>query len=126
MIFVQLESPLAGPDDQTRRLNLEYAVRCLKNALLRGEAPFAGHLLYPLCLDDLKPAERAAGILAGFAVMERTDLTAAYIDRGISPGMRLGIAEAERLGHRVVYRTERFPDADFGSWAQISIALGKS
>lgn len=37
------------------------------DALDRGEAPYASHLLYTQMLDDTIPAERELGIKAGFA-----------------------------------------------------------
>lgn len=111
MLFVIIESPFAG-DVAGNRL---YGQQCLKNALLRGEAPFARHLLYTQALDDTVPAEREAGILADLAVMTRADRVAVYVDRGISSGMRRGIDEANRLGIRVTYRSERHPEADFNS-----------
>jgi len=60
---VILESPYAG-DVAT---NVAYARRALRDCLLRGEAPFASHLLYtqPGVLDDTLPDERACGIEAG-------------------------------------------------------------
>lgn len=65
---VILESPFAGNWLQ-RWLNVRYARRCLRDALQRGEAPIASHLLYTQrgVLDDAKPAARQLGIDAGLA-----------------------------------------------------------
>jgi hypothetical protein len=101
---VLLESPLAGEVEENRR----YARACMRDCLLRfDEAPFASHLLYdqPGLLDDLVPDERALGIEAGLRWGEAAEATVVYIDRGISNGMRHGIARAEKLGRPVVYRT---------------------
>ena len=42
MRFVIIESPYAGNVEE----NEEYARKCLRDCLMRGEAPFASHLLY--------------------------------------------------------------------------------
>jgi len=102
MTLVDLESPFVGDVEAI----LTYARRCMADSLARGEAPIASHLLYtqPGILDDAVPAERQQGIAAGKAWAAHADLTAVYCDRGISDGMRVGIADAERAGRRVEYR----------------------
>lgn len=102
MIRVVIESPLAGDI----ALNTTYARRCMRDSLARGEAPFASHLLYAQLglLDDNVPTEREQGIAAGFAWGACADLVAVYTDRGISDGMRRGIARAEAAGTPVEYR----------------------
>ena len=53
MRLVIVESPYAG-DIET---NVKYARRCVKDSLMRGEAPIASHLLYTQegILDDTTP-----------------------------------------------------------------------
>ena len=99
---VILESPYAG-DVQA---NVEYARLCLRDCLLRNEAPIASHLLYtqPGVLDDLIPSERAMGIEAGLAWGAGADMTVVYTDKGISRGMQYGIERAEKEGRPVEYR----------------------
>lgn len=82
---VILESPYAGEVE----LNVRYLQSCLRDSLLRGEAPFASHGLYtqPGVLRDEVPKERELGILAGFAWRDAAELTVFYIDRGFSGGM---------------------------------------
>lgn len=101
--LVVVESPYAG-DVAT---NLTYARACMRDCFARGEAPFASHLLFTQdgVLDDLVPAEREQGIEAGLRWGERASLVAVYVDRGISPGMRLGIGR--HLGDR---------DPETGAW----------
>jgi hypothetical protein len=74
---------------------------------LAGDAPYASHLLFDQegVLNDLLPAERELGITAGFAWGEVADLTAVYVDRGISDGMRRGIASAENQSRPVEFRS---------------------
>jgi hypothetical protein len=133
MRLVVVESPYAGKASKwwgplapvvrwmrTCR-NVKYARAALRDCLVRGEAPFASHLLYtqPGVLRDHVPAERAHGIEAGFAWAEvgiyvstpegREPLhffadRVIYSDRGVSSGMRAGIDHAEKIGQRVVWR----------------------
>lgn len=102
MKLVILESPYAG--DVQR--NIDYGRQCLRNSLLRGEAPLASHLLYtqPGVLDDLNPAERMQGMSAGLAWLESSEGTVVYTDLGISSGMQHGIDTAIALGKPVEYR----------------------
>ena len=89
MRLVIVESPYAG-DVNT---NEEYARDCLRDCLLRGEAPYASHLLYtqPGILDDTNPAERQWGIDAGLAWRHVADLQVVYLDKGFSTGMAHGM-----------------------------------
>lgn len=99
---VILESPYAGDV----AANVEYARRCVRDSLLRGEAPIASHLLYtqPGVLNDDIPVERQHGIDAGLAWRAVADASVVYTDRGISKGMQYGIEAAESAGLVVEYR----------------------
>jgi hypothetical protein len=100
---VIIESPYAGQIER----NVRYARLALRDSLLRGEAPYASHLLYtqPGVLRDEMPPERTNGIEAGQAWMEVADLVAVYADHGVTDGMRAGIEAAAKKGVPVVYRT---------------------
>lgn len=102
MRLVIVESPLSG--DVPR--NIRYARACMRDALMRGDAPFASHLLYAQegILDDLKPDERGLGIVAGFEWGRAAEATVVYTDLGISAGMKLGIQDAELSRRPVEYR----------------------
>lgn len=99
---VILESPYAGDVER----NEKYARLCLRDSLLRGEAPIASHLLYtqPGVLDDKNPEERALGIEAGLAWGTFAVKTVVYEDYGISKGMEYGIARAKKEKRPIVYR----------------------
>ena len=86
--------------------NIRYARACMRDALLRGEAPYASHLLYTQegVLDDQVPDERMLGINTGFAYRDAVELTAVYTDLWMSGGMKAGIADAEEKGRPVEYR----------------------
>lgn len=100
---VILESPYAGDVEG----NVEYARKCVRDSLSRGEAPIASHLLYtqPGILNDLIPEERQWGIDAGLEWRKVADASVVYTDRGISKGMEYGIAAAEAAGISVEYRS---------------------
>jgi hypothetical protein len=87
MIPVILESPYAGRVS----LHLRYLRACMRDSLLRGEAPYASHHLYtaPGVLRDELAAERDRGILAGFAWRALAHKTVFYVDLGWSTGMEL-------------------------------------
>jgi len=100
--IVILESPYAGDIER----NLAYARAALRDCVLRGEVPLASHLLYtqPGVLRDEVPEERALGISLGLELRRVAEATVVYTDRGISEGMRLGIADAEAHGRPVEFR----------------------
>lgn len=100
--LVLIESPYAGDVER----NVAYARACVRDSLLRGEAPFAMHLHYtqPGILDDLVSAERALGIECGLAWGARADLSAVYTDLGITPGMHKGLFRARLEGRRIEMR----------------------
>lgn len=102
MRLVILESPYAGDV----AANETYARACLRDSLLRGEAPIASHLLYtqPGVLDDTIPEERQHGIDAGLAWKAVAHASVVYIDRGITRGMQYGIDAATKAGIPVEMR----------------------
>ena len=86
---VIIESPYAGDIVA----NVEYAKRCMRDCLKRGEAPYASHLLFTQegILDDGVPEQRTLGIEAGLEWGAVADAAVVYIDKGITPGMMKGI-----------------------------------
>lgn len=78
----------------------------MADSLKRGEYPLASHLLYTQqgILNDSIPAEREMGIKAGLEWAKHADLTAVYLDKGITKGMREGIENAKKAGRRIEYR----------------------
>ena len=100
---VVIESPYAGDVER----NISYARACLKDALKRGEAPLASHLLYtqPGVLDDTISEERKLGMEAGFVWGALAKTCAVYVDYGVTSGMLEGIQRAEKAGLKIEYRT---------------------
>jgi hypothetical protein len=109
---VIIESPYAAPTPEELALHLDYARACLRDSLLRGEAPIASHLLYtqPGVLRDEVQEERAMGIAAGWAWREVADAWIFYLDLGWSGGMKAARELAEREGRPIVLRI-------LGEWA---------
>lgn len=99
---VIVESPFAGDIEA----NLIYVRACMRDCLMRGEAPFASHALYtqPGILDDTIEVERIHGINAGHAWMHGAQAVVVYQDLGISKGMERGINSARINGLPVEYR----------------------
>ena len=102
MKLVILESPYAGDVE----LNIAYARACVRDSLLRGEAPIASHLLYTQegILDDTVPEERKHGIDAGLSWKSVAEGSVVYTDLGITKGMEYGIKQAKEQGIPVVIR----------------------
>lgn len=105
MRLVILESPFRGKTPEETAENVRYAKVAMLDSLRRGESPLASHLLWPGILDDADPRERLAGISAGLAWGPSAAATVVYQDRGISDGMRLGIARAKEEGRPVEWRS---------------------
>lgn len=103
MRLVIVESPFAGDVEA----NIQYARRCVRDSLSRGEAPIASHLLYTQegILDDDIPSERRWGIDAGLAWRDVAEASVVYVDRGISKGMEYGIAAAKAAGMPIEIRS---------------------
>lgn len=96
MIPIILETPYAGDVP----LHLLYLRACMRDCLLRGEAPYASHGLYtqPGVLRDDVPEERAQGIAAGFVWRECAAYTVFYINLGWSAGMLLARQAVQDAG----------------------------
>lgn len=107
---VIIESPFAASETRTVEQNIEYARACMQDSLLRGESPYASHLLYtqPGILDDLSPTERKLGIEAGFEWRDVSDLTVFYVDYGYSNGMLIGLQDC--INKRKPYEVRRIYD----------------
>lgn len=116
---VVVESPLGGPYLESNWL---YAQACMKDSLMRGEAPYLSHLLYPQVLDDHTPEHRELGMKAGVVVSKRLLDNGAghvyYVDLGMSRGMQA----AQEWGYQIEIRLLG------GQWESVarSIARGDS
>ncbi len=104
---VIVESPYAGRSENEIAENIDYARACVRDCILRGEAPFASHIIYtqPGILRDGIPDKRSLGMRAGFSWVEVADATIVYTDLGISRGMLAGIAQARKAGKPIVFRS---------------------
>lgn len=93
---VVIVSPYSGDVEK----NLRYLRAAMRDCLLRGEAPFAGHGLFTQegVLDDSDAEERALGMKAHQAWMDACDLVVAYTDKGHSPGMVEDLFAASACG----------------------------
>lgn len=101
---VVIESPFKGATATDEAMHVSYAQQCLLDSLVRGEAPFASHLLYTQVLDDQLPEDRRRGIEAGLRAVEGFELTAVYLDWGLSEGMKIGVRRAGECCRPADYR----------------------
>ena len=103
---VVIETPYRGNGYKDLEINIRYARACMRDCLLRGELPFASHLLYTQegILNDRHPLERTQGINAGLEWAKAAKFTIVYEDRGYSAGMEAGIRAAKEAGRPVIYR----------------------
>ncbi len=103
---VIVESPYAAPTPEGIERNVRYLRACLRDCLMRGEAPFASHAIYtqPGVLRDEVPEERTHGIEAGFEWRQAAHATVVYVDLGISRGMEYGVAAALKMAHPIEER----------------------
>jgi hypothetical protein len=84
--------------------NIERAERlCHEVTVKHGHAAFAGHVFYPLFLDDRKPEERACGMKAGRAWLAKSDEAWVWGKEGASAGMVEDVAFATLNGVPVLY-----------------------
>ncbi len=100
--LVIVESPFNGDVEK----NIEYTKKCMRDCFMRGEFPFASHLLYTQkgLLDDTIPEERKLGIEAGLTWGKYAGATIVYTDLGISEGMKQGIERAKKDGRPIEFR----------------------
>jgi len=97
--LVYIASPYAGDIAHNTRMAIEYC-RCAAHS---GVVPLAPHLLLPRFLSEANPQERELGIEMGLRLLAVCSELWVFGDR-ISEGMRREIAEAERLGLKIVYQ----------------------
>ena len=101
MTTVFVASPYAGDIAK----NVRYAWACVADSLMRGEAPFAPHLLYTEVLDDADPEMRMWGMDAGKEWLKKAQKLVLYVDFGNSPGMLAEESFARMHGVPVERRT---------------------
>ena len=94
MKLVMIETPLMPKGERTMNMNLDYARKCMKDSLEKGEAPFAMHLLYTQVLDDSLIEERKQGMSCGLAWLLQADAVILYCDYGVSSGMKAAYKKA--------------------------------
>ena len=99
---VYICSPYRAKNSAQLDRNIDYAQALTKRALEAGLAPITPHLYMTQCLNEDKPEERAAGMAAGLALLEKCDFVIAGVKYGISEGMSREIQTADALGIEVV------------------------
>ena len=82
--------------------NLARARSLVRTVALLNHEPYAPHVLMAGALDDTVPEEREAGIRTGMRWLPCADELWVDSTYGISEGMTAEIAEAERIGLKIV------------------------
>lgn len=104
---VIIESRFSSDTIEGLVLNKKFTLACMRDCFIRGEAPYASHVIYAQThiLDDFQSNERAIGMHAGFLWGDLGELTVVYTDLGISSGMEMGINHAKKINRKIEYRT---------------------
>lgn len=89
---------ICSPYRGDTKANRDIALLLCQQAIDKGLAPFAPHLLYPQFLNEADYGGRDAGIQCGLSFLDKCDLLWIYAEKGISAGMRSEIEHASRLG----------------------------
>ncbi|MFT4243834.1 MAG: hypothetical protein ACMXYB_00065 [Candidatus Woesearchaeota archaeon] len=121
--YVDIETPYSGKSQKEIERNILFARACIRDSILRGEIPFASHLLYTQSgiLDDTINEERELGINLGKELIEHLPnvKTVVYENLGITQGMKLGIELSKQKGRDIEYR--KLQD----NWEEEAIKLSK-
>lgn len=104
-MLVIIESPFRGNKNFGQEQNSTYARLCLHDSLMRGESPFASHLLYTQVLNEQDLGQRTMGMKRAFKWYRHANLMAVYRDHGITQGMRKGIRVAKYYNIKIEFRT---------------------
>jgi hypothetical protein len=96
-----LISPFSG--DTTR--NIAYALKAMHYLFAIGYSPYASHILFAAsgCLDDSDAKDREFGMAAGYAFLSTCEVAFAFMDLGVSRGMRSDLDAARRLSVKIDY-----------------------
>ncbi|MDO8600563.1 MAG: hypothetical protein Q7R73_03010 [bacterium] len=104
---VIVESPYGSTDPEIIERNIAYARACLRDCILRGEAPLVSHLLH--MQDGVLRNEIPCGTEAGFVLGQCADAcaekTVVYIDLGISGDMINAMERAIKAKRLIEYRS---------------------
>lgn len=122
MKLVYIASPYAGDIEHNTRMAIEYC----RYASGCGVIPLAPHLFLPRFLCEFNPEEREQGIKMGLRMLAACSELWVFGGR-ISAGMDREIAEAERLGIKIVYQDSNKIQGvmnmkQWGIWAKRSAA----
>lgn len=104
--LVLVEAPFAAKTRSDRKRNDAYLVAAMRDSLSRGECPYASALVFANSgvLDDNDPEQRTLGIESGLAWGAKASLSAVYVDLGLTDGIRIGIARANKEGRPIELR----------------------
>lgn len=91
-------SPYAAPTLEGIQQHVALAQLLARQIYADGYWPIVPHLYAPQWLDDADPEQRAVGLHWGLSLLARCRVVYVYGGQAPSSGMRLELAEADRLG----------------------------
>jgi hypothetical protein len=100
-----IECPFGTEDTSMRDQYERYAKKCIQDSLKRGEAPFAGQLLYSNLLNDRVQSEKDIILVSHLSWIAVADVIAIYTDMGLSASMQMAINVAMIKNKRLEYRS---------------------
>jgi hypothetical protein len=98
---VAIKSPYSGNKEK----NLRYLNACIKDALYRGEAPFATDKMSLDIANDEDPYENRTWQEAALDWEALADYIVVYMDLGITPEMSTSVKYHQAHGAQIIYRT---------------------
>jgi len=101
---VSILSPCAGDTEKQIEIHRNYAIDAMFDSIKRDECPMVSHLLYTLVLDDENIGDRELGMELGMKWFDCIDYAVAYVDHGISKGMKQEIDQLKRMGIKIIHR----------------------
>ena len=100
LIKVVIESRFASDSTKGLLINKKFTLACMRDCFLRGEAPYASHVLYAQShiVDDFVASERALGMHAGFLWGDCATKTVVYTEGEFNIGaVNFGTATKEKV-----------------------------
>lgn len=86
--------------------NRMYITECIRDSLLRGEAPIINRFLYNFASDPTVPEELEHSLQAGLSWGRCASSTVVYTDYGVTSNMEQDIQDALVQRRPVVYRRQ--------------------
>lgn len=105
MTRVYIASPFRTNSPELRKTYLNYLDDCIRDSLLRNEAPYVPHAYLPRFLADSDGRQRNKALSIGTKFLLICQILAVYKNHGITEGMQGEIDTAKANGIRIEFRS---------------------